>query len=239
MNADRLVPGGLCDGDKQPAGRRFDVYRNNVAVSLTEALRTGFPIITRLIGQQNMDGLAGAFLRAHPPSNPVMMHYGAALPAFLSKADQLAHLGYLPDIARLELAMRRAYHATDAAPIDPAILAETSAQALIGATIELAPAVQLVRSNWPIFDIWRFNTDDTAAKPQPGPQDVLITRPEFDPIVQLLPPGGAVWIQGLAQGQTIGTAHDAALADTPEFDMTTTLTLLVQDNALISIEQKG
>lgn len=233
------LPGGLHDGNGRAAVARFNVYRNNVVVSLTEAMCTGFPVITRLLGQQNMDGLAAIFLRAHPPGSPLMMHYGADFPDFLAATAPLAHLGYLADIARLELAIRRSYHAADAVPITPSLLTETPVEQLMGAPLAIAPAVQVIGSDWPIHDIWRFNTDDTAAKPRPGPQDVLITRPEFDPVAQLLPPGGAIWIKGLMQGQTLGEAHDAALADTPDFDLTTPLTLLLQGNALIPLNQKG
>lgn len=230
------VPNGLSDGAAHPAGRRFDVYRNNVAVSLTQAMHIAFPVITKLLGDENMDGLAGIFLRAHPPSSPLMMHYGQAFPAFLANMDQLAHLGYLADIARLELAIRRAYHAGDAAPLDPDLLASADPDALMRAKVSFAPAVQIIRSDWPIFDIWRFNTENDAAKPTPGAQDVLITRPEFDPIPQLLPPGGAVWIKALEAGQNIGAAHDTALADTANFDLAATLALLLQGGAIITLD---
>jgi len=191
LNPDQPVPTGLVDSAAQSAGARFDVYRNNVAVSLTEAMRTGFPVITKLIGRRNMDGVASIFLRAHPPTDPLMMHYGAAFPEFLEGTAQLSHLGYLPDIARLELAIRRSYHAGDTVAIDPALLGGLATDALMQSTLTFAPAMQVVRSVWPIYDIWIFNTDDDAAKPQPGAQDVLITRPDFDPLPKLLPQGGA------------------------------------------------
>jgi hypothetical protein len=239
LDPTRPVPDGLTDGDARPAGRRFNVFRNNVAVSLTEAMRTGFPVITRLLGQENMDGLAGLFLRRHPPQSPLMMHYGAAFPDFLAGMEQLAHLGYLPDVARLELALRRSYHAADAAGIDPGILAQIAPETLINQTVTLAPAVQMVRSNWPIFDIWRFNTTDGAAKPRPGPQDVLVTRPEFDPAPHLLPVGAADWIAALAAGQSLGDALDSVCARHPEFDPTDTLALLLQTGALMSLTPKA
>jgi Putative DNA-binding domain len=231
------VPEGLVDCDARGAGRRFDVYRNNVATSLAEAICVGFPVVTRLIGQQNMNVLAGAFLRAHPPDDPVLMRYGADFPQFLAGAPQLAHLGYLPDVARLELAIRYSYHAGDADPIAPERMGDIPPEALLQASIRFAPAVHLVRSDWPIHDIWQFNTNDNAAKPQAGAQDVLITRPEFDPLVLLLPSGGGEWIQSLMQGNNIGTALDAACAKTPEFDMASPLTLLLQGRAILSLAE--
>lgn len=234
----RPVPVGLSDGAARPAGRRFDVYRNNVAVSLTEAMRSGFPVITKLLGQPNMDGLAGIFLRAHPPSSPLMTHYGHAFPEFLAETTELAHLGYLPDVARLELAIRRSYHAADATPMLPKTLATRSPEALMETTLTLAPSVQLLRSDWPIYDIWRFNTQNDAPKPRAIAQDVLITRPEFDPLPQILDPGGAAWITALVKGHSIGAAYEAALVDTPDFDLATTLALLLQGSALINSGQK-
>ncbi len=234
-----LTPDGLSDGAKRKAGRRFDVYRNNITTSLTEALQVGFPVIAKLIGAQNMTVLSRTFLRTHPPSNPVMMLYGADFPEFLANTAQVKHLGYLPDIARLELAIRRAYHAGDADPIAADQLSSLPAQELLTVGFRFAPAVQVLRSDWPIFDIWQFNTNDNAAKPRAVPQDLLITRPEFDPVLRLLPPGGAIWIDALMAGQNIGDALDLARNSMPEFDMTAPLTLLLQDHALISLDTKG
>ncbi|OUS38752.1 DUF2063 domain-containing protein [Rhodobacterales bacterium 56_14_T64] len=239
MDASQPVPDGLSDAQNRPAGSRFNVYRNNIAVSLTDAMHAAFPVIAKLLGKENMDGLSGLYLRAHPPSSPVMMFYGEHFPEFLSGMKQLNHLGYLADVAHLELALRRAYHAADTSPIAADALANIAPEALMQSHITLAPSVQVIPSPWPICDIWHFNTTKDAPKPKAEAQDVLITRPEFDPIPHALPAGGASWISALLQGTRFGDAHEATLNTTPEFDLGATLTLLLQGGAIINLDKKG
>lgn len=229
----RAVPNGLTDPEGRPAGKRFDVYRNNVVVSLTEALITAFPIVHKLVGDRFFRSLAGVYVRAHPPTSPLMMFYGEAMPAFLAGFEPAAHLGYLPDVARLELAQRRAYHAADAAPIDPTALQELPPDRLMGARLVLAPAVQVVRSDWPIHAIWRFNTQENAPKPAMQAEDVLITRPEFDPVTSLLPPGGASFLDGLGAGDSFADALNKAT----EIDLAAMLGLLLSGGAIIKISE--
>lgn len=236
---DLPVPKGLQDAKGRPAGRRFSVYRNNVAASLTEALHEGFPAIANLLGKENMDGLAGIFLRQHPPASPLMMHFGAEFPAFLAGMQQLSHLGYLPDVARLELALRRSYHAADATPIDPAQLGALTPEQLMQARLSLAPALILQRSNWPVVDLWRLATGQTSDKPRAAAQDLLITRPEFDPQVSELPKGAADWIAALQQGATIGAATETASAATETFTLEVPLTLLLQGSAITGLHLQG
>ncbi|WP_137702158.1 HvfC/BufC N-terminal domain-containing protein [Marimonas lutisalis] len=227
------APPGLTDGQNRPAGRRFSVYRNNVTHSLTEALEQTFPVIRKLIGAEGFARLARAYLRAHPPASPVLSRYGASFPAFLDGFEPLAHLGYLGDTARLERALVDSYHAADAASLDPAVFSETAPDALPGLRLTLAPSVRLVRSAWPIHAIYRFNTEDGAPQPPATPQDVLITRPDYDPRPRLLPPGGATFVTALFQGHALGQAAGTATETAPDFDLAAALGLLLSDNALI------
>lgn len=233
-----LAPSGLTNPDGVPATKRFNVYRNNVAVSLTEALETAFPVIAKLIGAENFKGLAGIFLRQHPPSSPLMMFYGAEMPEFLAAFQPLAHVPYLADVARLEIALRHAYHAADAPGITPDALQALDPDALMSAHMTLAPAVQLVRSPYPIHAIWAYNMEPGAPKPQAGGQNVLITRPEFDPIMHPLPPGGGTFVAGLIAGETFGVALENAQANTPEFDLSTTLGILLAGAAITDLKTK-
>ncbi|MBO9396078.1 putative DNA-binding domain-containing protein [Shimia sp. R9_2] len=231
----RARPEGLSDAKGQPAGRRFDVYRNNVAVSLTEALATGFPTIAKLIGSENFNAIAGVFLRQSPPSSPMMMHYGEDFPDFLAGFEPLAHLGYLADVARLEMAMRRSYHAADAEAVNPEALAAHPPERLTELVMTFAPSVKLLRSPWPIHAIWAFNMQD-GPKPEAGGQDVIILRPEYDPVPHALAPGAYEFITALTAGGTLGAAAAVATDEVAEFDLSATLGLLLTGNALISID---
>ena len=83
LDPQSAVPEGLVDVEGRAAGKRFDVYRNNVVVSLSAAMAVGFPVIEKLVGAPFFSAMAGVFVRAHPPRSPVLAMYGAAFPEFL------------------------------------------------------------------------------------------------------------------------------------------------------------
>ena len=234
LDGARAVPAGLTDAQGRPAGRRFDVYRNNVALSLTEALKVSFPAVAALLGADRFRAVAGVFLRRHPPETPMMMAYGGAFPGFLEGFAPLKRHRYLPDLARLEQALREAYHAADAEPADAHVLGTLPADALLGTRLRLAPAVRLVRSPWPVHAI-RAQQMEGGPKPQAGAQTVLITRPDYDPRMHVVDDATAAFVEALAAGATLGAAHDSGAGADAAFDLSAALSLLLQDRAISGI----
>ncbi|TNF18169.1 MAG: DUF2063 domain-containing protein [Rhodobacteraceae bacterium] len=230
-------PAGLVDGQGRPAGRRYDVYRNNIATSLGEALATGFPAVAKLLGAENFKALAALYLRAAPPDSPRMMLYGAGFGDFLEGIAQLRKYPYLGDVARLEYALRESYHAGDAAAL-PATALAIAPEALLAARLGLAPSVRLIRSRHPVVSIWAWNMAG-GAKPAGGAEDALILRAEFAPVPQVLAPGGHEFLSALRRGETLGTAYDAALARAAEFDLSPLLACLLAGNALTEWKEES
>ncbi len=215
-----------------PLRHRFGVYRNNVAVGLIEALRAGFPAVETLVGAAFFAAMAGVFLRQHPPRGRIMMLYGAEFPQFLAQFPPVAAYPYLCDVARIEQALRESYHAADSTPLPGEALAAIPEPTLLAARIQLAPALRLIRSPWPIHAIWRA-TLEGGPPPDGGAQDVIILRPDFDPRPHLLPPGGAALVQALQAGAPLAQALSAA---GPTLDLPAVLALLLGGGAITGVD---
>lgn len=235
LDPDRPAPAGLTGPRGRPAGCRFDVYRNNVTVSLTEALRQAFPVVRKLVGEEFFTAMAREHVRAHPPVSPLLMLYGRDMPGFLEGFPPVRHLGYLPDIARLELALRESYHAADADPVAPDALQALAPEALLAARLTFAPALRLLRSRWPIHAIWSVNMRGSEPPKAALAEAVLVVRPDYDPEPRLLPEGAAPFLAALMAGATVAEALDAG----PTFDLTATLGLLLSARAITATTPGG
>lgn len=231
LDPDLPAPAGLTGPQGRPAGRRFDVYRNNVTVSLTDALRQAFPVVRKLVGEEFFTAMAREHLRAHLPRSPLLMFYGESMPDFLAGFPPVRHLGYLPDVARLELALRQSYHAADAVPIPDEELAKLTPDTLLGARLAFAPSLRLVRSDWPVHSIWMANMRGRPAPTAFVAEDALIVRPGFDPEPLLLPQGTGTFVAALIEGLTFGEAFDKS----GTFDLSATLALLLAHGAVTGL----
>lgn len=237
-DASRPAPDGVTDGAGRPAGRRFDVYRNNVAVSLIAALETGFPALRSLIGPENFRHVARRFAAGHPPASPLMMYYGQGFPEFLAGLGALAHIPYLPDVARLEFALRDSYHAADHVALTPDALAAIPPERLEHTRLAPAPSVRLLRSDWPVSAIRAFAIRDDAPKPAGGAQDVAVLRRGFDPEPVTLPAGGHAFLRALQAGEPLGKATELGARAAPDFDPGALLGLLLAYDALCQPEER-
>ena len=226
------APANLVGPNGGAPGARFDVYRNNVAVSLTEVLEASYPVIRKLVGDEFFKAMAGVYLRKHLPTSPMMMFYGDQMPTFVTRFGPTQGLGYLPDMARLEIAMREAYHAADATPVDAEVIGALSPDALMGKRVTLAPSLAIVPSRNPTLGISRACTDADAPQPVQRSENVLVTRPAFDPIQHEISAAAATFIKALQNGDTLGVALTHAGAD---LDLGAALGLLLRQRAITDL----
>lgn len=232
LRPDAALPEGLIDHQGRPAPRRFDVYRNNVALGLIRVLQAGFPATQQLVGEAFFTAMAGEFIRARPPKTRMMMLYGAEFAEFIAQFPPASALPYLPDVARLEQALREAYHSADTVPIDAGIFAKMSEPQLLALRFTFAPALRAVSSPWPIYGIWAANMRG-GPKPVMRGEDVVVLRPAFDPMAEVLPQNSWPILGALMAGASL---KDALAAASGEIDLAALLTLLLSGGAIIKVQ---
>lgn len=226
LDPDMPVPQNVVDPDGRIAPKRFAVYRNNVTVSLIEALRATFVSVEALVGVGFFRQMARRFVRAHPPKSPLLMEYGVEFAAFVADHKPAAQMPFLPDVARLDRAWLDAYHAADA----PTLGADALNVETLGAqTLVPHPAFRLIPSRYPLADLWHAaRAGDLSQMPDvPRPQWALVTRPDLAVKVHGLDPIEGEFFRRLAVGRPLAEASELALAEDENFDLTQALGHLV------------
>lgn len=234
-------PAGLCAPLAPLPLKRFAVYRNNVAVGLVDALAARFPATQRILGQEFFRGAARIFAAARPPRSPLMMTYGDAFPAFLAEFPPAAEVPYVADVARLEAARTRAYHAADAAPLEAAALETVAPQDLGALCFTLHPSLEIIASPFPIVAIWARNAGEIpfSEEIEWRGENALVLRPQLEVEVRRLPAGAEVFLDRLGAGEPLAAAAEAALAANTAFDLGVNLAALFSAGLAVAMRREG
>jgi hypothetical protein len=215
LDRTRELPPGIRAAGVGQVDRRFDVYRNNVFVGLTEALVTRFPVCQALVGDEFFRAMARVFIELSPPRSPVIMIYGDDFADFVDTFPPAHPVPYLGDVARLEAGLTRASHAADASPLTVDELASLAPCRWEQIHVELHPSVQIVASLYPIVSIWEAHVrpDDHPIIDSSMAEDALVVRPDLEVEVHRLPPGAAAFLTALLNGRSALRSHHHAVRD--------------------------
>ncbi len=234
----RPCPAGLVAWNGSDPAPRLAVYRNNVVASLIDALATTFPVVHQLVGTDFFRAMAAVFVRQAPPSSPVLTRYGDGFAAFVRHFGPAAGLPYLADVACLEFARVRAYHAADATPVTTEAIGRVLAcrEAIGDLTLVLHPSVSLVRSRHAVVSIWNAHQErEVPDEVDPDrPESALILRADSS-VVVLEARGAADFIDALQRGSRLSDAANGAAAMEPSFDLSTALGFLITHGAISAL----
>ncbi|MET4175327.1 MULTISPECIES: DNA-binding domain-containing protein [unclassified Bradyrhizobium] len=231
------VPSVVTGPNGKAAAKRYNVYRNNVTVSLIDALAATYPAVQRITGADFFRAMARFHIRETPPTSPLLFEYGRDFPAFIERYEYAQSLPWLADVARIERAWLDAYHAADAAAFSPIPLSKVAPDQLADLVFTTHPATRIIRSSSAAVTIFSANrgTEPAGTIDAATPEDALITRPDFDVTVRRFPPGGAIFLACLTSGRPLGEAAAAALEDFPAFDLATNIAGLIEAGAFTSV----
>lgn len=203
---------------------RFGVYRNNVISGLIRAVAARYPVVRKLLWDDAFRRAAHLYVTSEPPRSPVMLEYGDSFPRFLRGIGRCAASDYLADVAELEAARTRAYHAADATPLSRDAFAALAPEDLPDLRVRLHPSLTLLESRFPVVGIWQANRQDREEGNDNmlrewKPECALIARPRFLVEVRPLSAGVHAFIAALAEGRTVVSAIAQGMANQPGFNL--------------------
>jgi hypothetical protein len=220
------------------AERRFAVYRNNVAVSLLNALGARFPVVARLVGEEFFRAMAREYVMQDPPRSPLLFKYGEGLAPFIEGFAPAAPIPYLADMARLEYARGLAYHAADAEPLPASAFAALDGGRLAEFKVRLHPSVFVIISDYPIVTIWEANQASSVVRISPrGREAALVARPFLEVEMRRLTPGTGAFLASLASGSTLGEAVAAGANASEAFSAEEALATLIGAKIAVDIDR--
>lgn len=231
------VPDGVVGLGIGAPHKRFSVYQNSVASSLIEAMAANFPTVKYLVGDVPFSRIALAYLQAHPPESPVLIHLGARFAQFLKVFEPVEPMPHLTDIARVEYAWLQSYHAADLPVLDRALLKAVNPEQLANMTLSFHPAAWLFRSDWAgatMVAAVHSNSDFDETEIR-NCEAILITRSDLDVEIRVLREPSFEFHSSLAKGNTLEQASNHAclvangLGD--KFDLATEISQLLHFGA--------
>ena len=228
-----------CQG--QASAERLGLYRGNLHATWRRTLGHAYRVVLALVGEEFFGAMAQAYGRQYPSDSADLNGFGANFADFLATFPHVAHLPYLPDMARLEWALHLAHYADDAQGVVPELLAGMSPQQLEASRWRLHPACFLLASNWQLPALWQAHQAQEGQGDMVFPSEMqvaswaLVCRPHWKAQVLLLDEAAHAALLALQQGQTFGEALDVAFALNEQFDVGGQLRLWLAHAVLVEM----
>lgn len=217
---DGVEPDGLLAGDFTTG---LAVYRHAYRARLAEALADNYTVLARALGDEAFDALAQAYIAARPSRHPSIRWFGGELASFMAAAgDDLVPHASLADFARMDWALRGAFDAAEAPPLDPATLAALGPDDWASLVLHLHPSVQRVVLAHAIEPAWRvlreWEPESGAAQPEldepvPHAHTLLAWRLDGETRWRSLEPLEAALLQTVADGLPFAVLCERAAAE--------------------------
>ncbi len=139
------------------------VYRDSSRAIRQRALENVYPVCAEILGNACFGGIGAELVRVQPSRSPDLTDFAKHFPDHLQRLLSADRIGpgfeYLPDLARLELAIHQVLFAPAAPVWDQAAFARAARSETDRIRLYLAPATLLLASTWPVHAIWLSHRD--------------------------------------------------------------------------------
>lgn len=198
-----------------PGNERVSVYAHGYYARIVEALLETYPAVKHVLGEKIFNDLAHAYAERYPSGEYNLTQMGKYFPEFLKDPGVAEEMPFLSGLAALEWRVSLAFHAYDGKPLETAALSQITPEDWEKASLVFQPSVSVLRSEWPVFDIWKARNEPVEKikiDMVNRPQNILIFRQGLEVHCTLLGPAQFQMLEGLLAGKTLGETCEALLA---------------------------
>ncbi|HVZ71171.1 MAG TPA: DNA-binding domain-containing protein [Polyangia bacterium] len=153
------------------AVERLDVYANMYFFRILEVLRSDYPKLVAVVGDEAFHNLATEYLAAHPSRHPSLRFVGSAMPAFVKTLPLTREKPWLAELAALEWARVDVFDREDTPLLTREALAATAPEDFAAIPLATVAAFELVPAAWAVEDPWRAIEDGHPASDPPRAAD--------------------------------------------------------------------
>jgi hypothetical protein len=196
-------------GQRLSAVERVDIYANMYFYRILDVLRDEYEKVVSLLGDAAFHNIVTDYLIARRPAHPSLREVGARLPAYLAGHPLVADRPWASELARLERLHLELFDGSDADPMSLDDVRALPPADLGGLVLRAVPCHTLLRSRFPITDLWKDpgHHDSSEALPE-QPETLLVWRQDFTVFHRGVPDDEASLLPLL----TYGTRFDAVCA---------------------------
>lgn len=188
---------------------RLRAYTDGYPARLREALAEAFPALAHLIGTQAFAALTRGYRPAVPAGIYSLADVGRNLPEWLAHDEIGRAYPFTPDLARLEWAIQRAFHARLAPSFDAATVAGWTSEAWADARIRFQTGTAVLASAWPVRTLWQARDtprDAIDIEVAGRPETVLVHRVGYRVACETIDGDEAEVLARLLAGRTLAEA---------------------------------
>jgi hypothetical protein len=214
------------------AAERLQIYRNNTQLGFVTTLRATYPVIERLGGSDWFHQISLRYKERFPSRSGDLQYIGAHFSEFLRTEFTSTAFEYFIDIARLEWAYQEVLIAAEAAPFNPALLADVASGDYENVIFIPRPCVRIIASRFPLLAIWKANQPDTSTSPDTidldaGANRILLLRRDDGIELRELTLGQFALLEAFMSAQPLAVATNTAAMAANDFDLSVDLQQLL------------
>lgn len=202
---------------------KLDVYSNNHFSSLHEVLKSAYPVVLQLVGEEFFREMARKYIEEYPSQSSDISLYGEKLSHFLAEFIPARSLPYLPDMAKFEWALHEVFYEEKSSALDLQRFRDLKAHQYNEIKLKMNPASRLLAFKHPILKIWQFcqneNNQEQPINLSEEYDKVLVIRREWEITFEKLTEGEFAFLFAFSRNYTFSEACVRALEVESSFDI--------------------